>query len=306
VGGVRHETLHSDGFRDAPDAVIAALAARQHGVVSLAQLLDAGLGRGAVDLRLRNGRLHRLHRGVYAVGHARILPRGRLWAAVLATGGTLSHRAAAAVWDLAPYPLGAIDVTSRRHRRSAPGLRVHRSACVETRFVDGLPVTTVGRTLLDLADVLDAHRLERLCHRAEVLRLLDLAAIPDLPGRRTRALRAALATLATGADVTRSEFEERFLAFVAARGLPRPRVNAIVLGYEVDFVWPEHRLVVETDGAATHLTARAFHADRERDAELLAGGYRVLRVTWRQLTREPDTLERRLRALLSGAMPTMS
>jgi len=294
---VRRETLGIDGF-------LGEVAVRQHGVVSIAQLRALGLRQGAIEHRVRAGRLHRVHRGVYAVGHPRISPRGRLWAAVLATAGILSHRAAAALWDLMPFPLGAIDVTSRRRAASVDGIRVHRSRSAEAVLVDGLPVTTVGRTLLDLADVLDAHRLERACHRAEHLRLLDLATIPDLPGRSTAKLRRALATLEHASpDVTSSAFEERFLAFLNANELPRPRTNTRIAHHEVDFLWPDARLIVETDGAATHLTARAFQRDRERDFDLTARGYRVVRITWRQLTLQPDTVARRLRSLLARPSP---
>src|SRR3712207_3661029 len=286
------------------DALLAAVALEQHGVVSTAQLRGLGVARGGIQHRVRRGRLHPVHRGVYAVGHPRIPARGRLWAAVLATDGVLSHRAAAALWDIAPFPLGAIDVTTRRHRKGPPGVRVHQSPTLESTTYDGLPVTTVGRTLLDLADVLDAHRLERACHRAEHLRLLDLATIPDLPGRSTAKLRRALATLEHASpDVTRSAFEERFLAFLNASDLPRPRTNTRIAHHEVDFLWPDARLIVETDGAATHLTARAFQRDRERDFDLTARGYRVVRITWRQLTLQPDTVARRLRSLLARPSP---
>jgi hypothetical protein len=157
------------------------------------------------------------------------------------------------------------------------------------RQPDGLPVTSVARTLVDLAGVLTAHQLERTCHRAEVLRRSDAAHVDRLLAttrrRGARNLRAALATL-TRVDpaITRSELEERFLALVAEAGLPRPVVNAQVAGHEVDFVWPRQRLVVETDGAATHLTPTAFEEDRRRDAALQVAGFRVVRFTWRQIT----------------------
>lgn len=158
------------------------------------------------------------------------------------------------------------------------------------------------RTLLDLADVLTAHRLERVCHRAEVLRLLDVRVLEHVPaGRRTRTLRTALASLADAEpQVTRSELEERFLALVAARGLPRPRTNALVHGHEVDFLWPHARLVAETDGAAAHLTPRAFEGDRDRDQVLALAGFTILRFTARQVTRTPDLVVARLRAALLG------
>jgi hypothetical protein len=166
----------------------------------LEQLRAAGLGEGAIRWRVRVGLLHRLYRGVFAVGHVRLTWRGRLWAAVWACGGpdvaAASHRSAAAVWDLLATPSGAIDVTTARHRAPAAGIRIHRARSMPDFNLDaddGLPVTTVARTLIDLADVLDARRLERVCHRAEHLRLLDARAAP---GRRTRKLGSAIATLA--------------------------------------------------------------------------------------------------------------
>jgi hypothetical protein len=281
-------------------------------MVSYAQLVAGGLGRGAIELRLRNGRLHPYHRGVYSVGHTRLTSRARLWAAVLTCGGpglsVLGFRGAASPWDLMPMPSGAIDVFTLRRSCSRPGIRVHRSKSLEPQDVtdiDGLPLTTPTRTLIDLADQLTPNRLERVLHRAEHLRILDVTAIharlTALPGRRSRTLRQALATLQRGPDVTRSELEERFLALVAAHGLPRPLVNHSVKGHEVDFYWPGHNLIVETDGAATHLTPTAFEHDRARDAYLTALGYRVIRITWRQFTERPQEIARLLQRILSRA-----
>lgn len=275
-------------------------------MVSRTQLAEVGLGPGAIRHRARSGGLHPLHRGVYAVGHRRLTFRAHLWAAVLACGGpeaaVLSHRAAAALWDLMPVPSGAIDVTTLRESRSTSAIRVHRPRLPpDPQTLDGLPVTTVARTLRDLAPVLSTHRLERLCHRAE--HLLDAAA-PEL-GRGPK-LRSALATLAARApDVTRSELEERFLALVAGAGLPRPEVNVRVAGHEVDFLWRARRLVVETDGAATHLNASAFERDRRRNAELGVTGLRVVRFTWRALADDPQRVLATMRSLLGsyGAPP---
>ncbi len=295
-----------------PDRAVAALALRQHGVVSRAQLHVVGLTRNAVEVRIRNGRLHRVHRGVYAVGHPRLSLRGRFWAAVLATGGVLSHRSAAAAWDLLPAP-SRVEVTTLRRSASVAAIVVHRSRTLAetdrtTTQADGLPVTTVTRTLVDLADVLSAHRVERVLHRAEQLRLLDARALTDrlaaLPGRRAVALHRGLERLAVAEpDLSRSELEERFLALVATSDLPRPELNVHLHGYEVDALWRPQRLVVELDGAATHLTPTAFERDRRRDAELQVAGYAVVRVTWRQVTREPTAVAATLRALLGGRPP---
>jgi len=287
------------------------LAARQHGVVSLRQLREAGLGEGAIRRRIASGRLHPMHRGVYAVGHARVVGVGRMWAAVLAYGGSrvavLSHLSAAAVWDLVPWPSTA-DVTVAERRRSIGGVRVHRSRSLsrDDRTLDpehGLPVTTVARTLIDLADVLSPHRLERICHRAEHLRLLDVSSIP--PGRRgARRLRAALATLTHAPpQITRSDLEERFLALVASAGLPRPRVNEDRGPSCADFLWPELNLVVETDGARTHNTDTAFHADRRRDVDLKVAGLETVRFTWDHIQNDPRWVERALRTLTASPSP---
>ena len=310
--GVRQEVHDSHALLG--DPALAVLAHHQHGVVSTVQLRAAGLGRGAIEHRVRKGRLHRVHRGVYAVGHPRLTLRGRLWAAVLACGGpdaaALSHRSAAALWDLLPPPSGPVDVTSRRRSASTARLRVHRgNTLAEVADHDGLPLTTVARTLIDLADVLAPHALERTVHRAAPPRLLDTSALKH-PGRPS--VTGALATLAHDEpDVTRSELEERFLALVAKSRLPRPEVNAnLFLGVqddhparEVDFLWRPQRLVAETDGIATHLTPEAFHRDRERDAALLTAGYRVVRFTYRQVTRQPAAVAATLRALLRAAPP---
>lgn len=221
-----------------------------------------------------------------------------MWAAVLACGGVdaavLSHRTAAAAWDLRPLSSGKLDVTTMRRCASTPKLRVHKGRTLDplddvVRQPDGLPVTSMARTLVDLAGVLTAQQLERSCHRAEVLRRLDVGEVERLlaprRSRGARNLRAALATLALAApDITRSELEERFLALLADAGLPRPEVNAVVAGHEVDFLWRDCRLVVEADGAATHLTPKAFEEDRRRDAALQVAGFRVVRFTWRQIT----------------------
>ncbi len=280
---------------------IAALAAVQHGVVAHWQLRDAGLGADAIDYWHATGRLHRIHRGVYAVGHARLTWHGRLWAALLACGGPgaalISHRSAAALHELLPRPGGPVDVTSLRRSSSTPAIRVHRGDTIrEVAEVDGLPCTTVSRTLIDLADVLPPHRLERVVHRAEDLRVLDTRALQE-PGRRS--LARALATLAHDEpSVTRSELEERFLLLVARSDLPRPELNVRIGADEVDALWRPQALVAELDGAATHLTAHAFEQDRTRDARLLLAGLRVVRPTHRQVTREPRATAAPLRGLL--------
>jgi very-short-patch-repair endonuclease len=282
---------------------VAEIAARQRGVISAAQLGALGLTKEAIHRRARAGRLHRVYPAVYAVGHPRLEARGRLWAAVLYGGGPLSHRSAASLWDLMRPPAAYVEITAPKRIRSVSGIRGHRSGTLDARDVtrlDGLPVTTVSRTLIDLADVVSEQQLERVCHRAEHLRALDAASLSPPLGRRSRALRAALAGLALAEPaVTRSELEEAMLSLVARHDLPAPRVNAPVLGYVADFLWPERRLIAETDGRRTHLTPTSFEQDRERDARLTVAGYRVVRFTWRQLVERPRYVAATLRSLLA-------
>ena len=233
-------------------------------------------------------------------------------AAVLACGShaALSHRSAAALWGLRPTMRAAIDVTvPRRAGFSRPGVDVHRARRLDPADVTrvrGVPCTTVARTLLDLAEVLDGQALGRACEQAEVLRILDRRAVDRVLARAdgrhgAPALRTVLAEV--GCALTRSELEKRFLALCAAAGVPLPRVNAWLEldggGLEVDFLWDVQRLIVETDGHRTHGTRRAFERDRRRDQRLTLAGWRVVRVTWRQLTLDPDDVARTIGALLA-------
>ena len=289
---------------------MAELARRQHGVVARSQLAGIGLGRGAISLRIARGRLHEVHRGVYAVGHLILTDEGRWMAAVLAggPGAVLSHTSAAAHWGVRPSQTAVVDVTTDQ-QRSRPGLRFHCSALLtdEVTVRDGIPVTTVPRTLFDLAAVVSPGQLNRAVNEAQVLRLWDSLSLEDLHNRHPRrpgaaALKEILATQ-DGARITRSELEDRFIAFLDSEGLPRPATNVpMQLGgawIEVDCVWREQRLIVELDGHATHGTRSAFETDRARDRALVAAGWRVIRITWHQLQDEPDALTRDLRASLT-------
>jgi very-short-patch-repair endonuclease len=294
------------------DGRIAALAAQQHGVVSRAQLLTFGLGHSAIDDRLARGLLHPIHRGVFSVGH-RVLTREGAWiAAVLAAGpgAVLSHRSAAALWGIRDASRAAIEVITTRCCRRA-GIHSHRVTLPadETTTERGIPVTTVTRTLLDLAEVLTSPQLERAVTEAEVRRLgsphsLD-ALVARHPRRRgTVALKRILQNRGDIArHVTRSELEAAFLTFLDAHGLARPTTNACVAHgtgtYEVDAVWPAHRLIVELDGYAVHTTRRSFENDRARDRVLTADGWRVVRITRRQLDGPGHELATQLRRLLA-------
>lgn len=254
------------------DQVVARIAARQHGVVSWDQLRTAGLHRNAVQARLRAGHLHRLHRGVYAVGHPQVTFEGRCVAAVLALGeeAVASHRSAAAVWGLLPPHEGSIHVSvaGDAGRKPRTGIRIHRSAtltaAVTTRR-NGIAVTRPGRTLRDLR-----RHVPQPVFRSAVRRGLDLRLISSND-------------LGPNPDLTRSELERIFLNLCRRRRFPQPEVNARVGPYEVDFLWRDRCLIVETDGFRHHGNRAAFESDRRRDAFLQSRGYRVLRFTHRQV-----------------------
>jgi hypothetical protein len=269
-----------------PDRRLADLAARQHGVVSRGQLLELGLDRGTIERRVRSGRLHRLYRGVFVVGHTLVPVDGRYLAAVLACGpqAALSVRSAAALWGIRPSAAARIDVTVSHTSgvRSTRSIVVHRSRLpVDTTTRDGIPVTTPGQTLADLATALPRRALEKAAEQAEALRL-DVRIPAGHPGAK----RLAEATAHDLTATTRSPLEDAFLELCDAHGIPRPLVNAVVEGFEVDFCWPADRLIVETDGYQHHGTRAAFERDRARDARLTARGWRVLRFTSAQVRRD--------------------
>jgi very-short-patch-repair endonuclease len=293
------------------EAKIAELAARQHGVVSAAQLKALGFDRRAVHRRATAGRLHRLHRGVYAVGHQLIGWRGHWLAAVLACGegAVLSHRAAAAVWELRPSRSPVVDVTvpSYNGRSKQRGIRLHYALLVPSDVTrrDGIPVTTPVRTVIDLAGVLARRPLERMLDEAERLRLctasLLMEALEAHPTRRgSRMLRQVLSDHQIGTTLTRSELEEVFLKLCRTHSLPSPEVNVRTGRYLVDFLWRDDRVIVETDGLKTHRTRAAFERDRARDARLTVMGYRVVRFTYRQVVREPAAVAAVLSSLVAS------
>jgi very-short-patch-repair endonuclease len=296
--------------RPGRDWIIATLAERQYGVVSTRQLLAAGIGTGAIATRVRRMGLHRLHRGVYAVGHTALLPRAREMAAVLACGddAVISHRSAAVMWRLVAEADGPVDVTVARSSRSRPGLRIHRSRTLErkdVRLLEGIPVTAPTRTLLDLAETSPERELERAIEEALVQRLTTepalVAAVGEAKGRHGAATLKRLLNRAAGPTLTRSEAEERVLALVRQAELDHPELNVRVHGHVVDFLWRRQRLILEIDGFRFHSSRSAFERDRRRDAELGAAGYRVMRVTWRQIVDEPFAVIARLAQALAQA-----
>jgi Transcriptional regulator, AbiEi antitoxin/Protein of unknown function (DUF559) len=265
------------------------LASQQHGVVSREQLRALGLSSQAVYRRLRKRCLIRLHPGVYAVGHLALSSRWRDFAAVLACGpdALLSHRSAADLWGIRRTSSPRIEVTAPRGRKGPAGITVHRSRVVhldDRTAVDAIAVTSVARTLVDLADVLSLRALERAINEAELLGLFDLAALDRtlerLPNRGGRGrLRRALALYLPTAPFTRSQVERDFIRLCADHGLPQPSANLAIAGEEVDLIWTDARLIVEIDGTAVHGTTRAFHEDRRRDRALATRGFQVVRVT---------------------------
>jgi len=296
---------------DRIDAQLAALAARQHGVVARRQLVELGLGRRAIGHRIDVGRLHPIHRGVYAVGHRPRTSEAAWMAAVLvADGAVLSHRSAAALWGIRRNDRTAVEINVPNALRRRTRLEIHQARLQTDEITthNGIPVTTPARTLLDLAAVVPPHHLERAATEAEIHRLGSPTSLADLVARYpTRKGTAALRTLLTrrdiGRNVTKHQLELRFLAFLDAHRLPRPRINATVDLHpepkEVDCLWPDHRLVAELDGFATHGTRTAFEEDRERDRALLVAGYRVTRITWRRLAEDEQALADALRSLLA-------
>jgi very-short-patch-repair endonuclease len=260
------------------------------------------------------GRLHEVHRAVFAVGHPRIVEAGRRWAAVLAygEGALLSHRSAAALWGLASQRSRVIDVTATVGRQGVDrraGIFIHRGRLhPEDRAVRaGFPVTTVARTLFDLAEFVSLKRLESAWEEADRLNLLQLKAVEQVceRGYGRRALKPIRRLLAEARAVqtTRSPLEDQFAAFCREHRLPMPAFNATVLGFEVDALWPKQRLAAELDSWEFHRHRAAFERDRARDAALQAAGYRTIRITHRRLQNEPSTLLNQLRALLRSNAP---
>lgn len=297
---------------------MAAVAARQHGVISLDQLRELGLSASGVRGRVEAARLHSVHWAVYSLVPLTLLGRnGRFMAAVLACGATaaLSYRSAAALHEIRRTDRAKIDVTTpQRSPRKHAGLDIHRSttlAPADVTVVHAIPCTTVARTILDLAQVIRGRPLERALDQAEILGLLDLDALLDqIERNKTRPaakrLRAVLDQHYIGSTATWSELEEALLAACRRANLPMPEVNAWIdpndddpTAIRVDFVWREQRVIVETDGHTTHRTRQAFEQDRLRDQRLIVAGWTVIRITWRQLKQRPREVTNRIAQLLS-------
>lgn len=266
------------------DLAIARIAESQHGLITSRQLAATGVGSAAASKRVRSGRLHRIYRGVYAVGHRPSTWRSRWMAAVLACGekAVLSHASAAQLWRLLEPRFGSIEVSvlSPGGRTRRTGIAVHRRPALDPRAVTrlhGIPVTTPAQTIADLRRAAPPVLLRRAIRKAEVL------------GLRTGVVAGA---------PTRSELEDRFLALCQRHRLPKPATNTRIGGYEVDFLWASERVIVETDGYRYHRGAQAFEDDHERDLELRALGYDVRRFSYRQV----DATPRRVAAAVRQAL----
>ena len=300
---------------------IAGLASGQHGLISLAQLMQLGLSKSAVHKRCAIGRLHRIHLGVYSLVPKALLTREGHWmAAVLACGpgAVLSHRNAAALHGLRPTARAKIDVTvPGRSCRSRTGIDVHRSISLteaDVTIVNGIPCTTVARTLFDLSEVVNRRSLERAFDESESLQVFDLRAIEDQLERNptrpaARHVRAVLDEHYVGSTLTRSALEEAFLALCRRLGLPKPDVNTWIDLHDglpmiwADFVWREQRVIVETDGEKFHGTQQARERDPHRDQRATVAGWRPIRTTWRQVMWRPPELEPALVALVATPPP---
>ena len=276
-------------------AIVARLAERQHGVVAREQLIALGAAPRTVDRWLAAGRLHRIYPGVYAVGHRKLSRQGWWMAAVLSggAGSVLSHRPAGAAWNLRAWS-GRAAITVPRWRRGPNGIEVHSASLPadEMATLDGIPITSMPRTILDLATVLNHHDLARVVEEAEHQRYTDPLSLPALierhRGRRgVGRLRAVLDAAGYGMGVAKRGLEERFVRFVAEFALPHPELNATIhvgeRNYEPDCLWRSERVIVELHSASFHGATPAVTRDATRDRHLLLAGWRVIHVTWAQL-----------------------
>ncbi len=297
------------------DQRIAALAARQHGVIARWQLPAIDVTLSMLKTRVAIGTLIRLHRGVYAVGHSQLRREGHWLAAVLAvgSGAALSHRDAAALHGLRPSNRTVVDVTTAsRGRINQSGIQLHRTTILDAQdvtTVDGIPVTAVARTLVDLASVVPKDHVAKALREAEHLRVADLGEIHAAldrtrhrPGPGHANLRALLDEhRRRGTQLTRSVLEDRFLTLCATHSLPRPQTNVHVEGMEIDAFWPAHKLAAELDGWDRHKDRRAFQRDRDKGNALTRAGYRLLRFTHDDVVRRPAGTAAQIRHFLADA-----
>jgi very-short-patch-repair endonuclease len=292
------------------DRTVGEIADGQHGVVSRAQLLDAGIGDDSIDRSVSADRLRVVFRGVYAVGHS-ALTREAWWkAALLACGkpAVLSHHSAAQLWRMQrgdPFPISVIVRTRSGRRHGRINSRRMRLQPGEWMRFDGLRVTTPARTIIDLAGELGPRQLRRLVEQAQDLRRFDAAEIrqvltlhPRRPGGR--ALLDLIRLMEPDADGARSHLERLFVPLARRAGLQKPEVNVEIEGRRRDFVWRDSRLVVEVDGYAYHSSRRAMRRDRERDRRLTIAGWRPARFTFEEVALEPTATAQELSSLATA------
>lgn len=269
------------------------------------QLLAIGLSAKAIDYRCKTGRLHSSYAGVYTLGYAPITPHERAMAAVLACGprAVLSHGSALALWGVGNGWETPFEVTITGDRRPK-GVKVHRTRALDRRDVtrqQGIPVTTLARTLLDQAPRMTEKALNRAVNDGRLDHYLRLTALADVisrhPNHRGRRKLEAVLGVA-GEHPTRSDFEDGFPAFCERYGLPRPEMGAIVCGHEVDALFAEAKVIVELDGWEFHSSRQSFESDRSKDADTLVGGFATLRITWERYQQKPEREAARLREIL--------
>jgi very-short-patch-repair endonuclease len=292
------------------DRAVAAVAGSQRTIVTREQLIACGLGPKAIAHRLRTGRLQRVFRGVYAVGCGELPPLAREQAALLVCGegAFLSHHTAAFVWGLRGWRPLAIDVSvPERYRARREGLNVHRVGAIDRRDLrrkQGLAISSPARVLVEIAAALSGRDLERALDEGLERRLVRIAEVRAALARnrpcRGCAFLASLATQDRTTTMTRSKAEELFLTLTRKARLTDPEVNVMIGRYKADFLWRELGLIVEIDGYEFHSSRRAFEHDHDRETELEAAGWRVIRFTWRQLEREPELVLFRLGQMMAS------
>jgi predicted transcriptional regulator of viral defense system len=292
------------------DRALALLAGRQHGVVSIRQLeQQIEYSHQAVERAVGSGRLHRMYRGVYAVGHVDLSQHGECLAAVLAVGpgALLSYHSAGWLWGIwrgSPKPIHVTAFVPRHHPgpRGAVRHRARNLADPDRAFADGIPVTSVARTLLDLASKLSGDQLRRALERAEDLGLFDLDDLRAVVERNrghhgAKRLRLALTTYEPR-RFTRSEFERRFVDHLVRSGLPRPTTGWNEAGFELDVYWPDLRFGIELDTCETHGTRDAFERDHDRDLALTMARVETIRISERQFLRDRNEIAAYIATLL--------
>jgi predicted transcriptional regulator of viral defense system len=297
-----------EGWTDSRTERVGALADRQYGVVHKRQLVDLGVSRTTISRWAADGRIRRLYPSVFAVGHRVLRDEGRLTAALLhaGSGSALADETASWWHGLLAREPRQVHIVAPGDVQSCSGVVVRHPRELDVTYVRGLPVTTVARTLLDLAAKVPFRVLRRALAEADYQRSVTMDELVGVLGRGragSAALRRAIEQHWPGLALTRSELEERFLELCADHGIPRPEVNATVCGLMVDCLWPAERVIVELDGVAAHATPRAMERDRRRELTLRSAGHRVLRYTWSQVTAQPNAVAHDLLSELSANRP---